>query len=174
MSNKILQSFFGTRKRFYFGWTVYLGGAISFGFRWTFNSVADHFRFSHWDLWFKFHVLTISSVCFQANGNTEIADESWSVRGFDSRVFSTEGNIRFIPTSIPEEFLLGFGKIVGWELTRPVTSGKFFLVPVRGVIAGKEELTGIVTNRLISEESSRVIQRNLRWLSTVTRSTYRL
>ena len=94
-----LTKFFTTGKRFYFGWTVYLGCAIPFGFRWTLNSVADHFRFSHWDLWFKFQFLTISSVFFQASGNTEIADESWSVRGFDSRVFSTEGNIRFIPTS---------------------------------------------------------------------------
>ena len=69
-TNKIFQSSFDTGKRFYFGWTVYLGRAIPFEFRWTLNSVADHFRFSHWDFWFKFQFLRISSVCFQASGNS--------------------------------------------------------------------------------------------------------
>jgi hypothetical protein len=35
----------------------------------------------------------------------------------------------------------GFRKVIGCRLTRAVTSGKFFLVPGRGLIAGKEELT---------------------------------
>ena len=49
----------------------------------------------------------------------------------------------FKPTSSPEEF---FG--VSEKFSVSVTLGKFFFVPAKGLIAGKEELTGIVSNRL--------------------------